>query len=172
MILRIQSALLLVIANSLGWFLVVFLSGFFLQKVSIDRFHYRKFPFRTFRWERWGKTYQKAVNIRKWKDRIPEAGGVFKGFGKRRAGLREKAYLETFARETCRAEAVHYAIIASLPVFAIWNPPAALFIMLPIVLAGNVPCILIQRYNRPRLIRLIDKGGGNNGGGKNAETDI
>ena len=88
---------------------------------------------------------------------MPEAGGVFEGFGKRHACRREAAYLETFARETCRAEVVHYTIMAALPVFVIWNPPVALLIMLPVVLAGNIPCIMIQRYNRPRLIELLKK---------------
>jgi len=154
MIIEIQSALALVIANSAAWFLVIFFAGFLMQKVPVTRFSYTKRPFRPGKWERCGDTYKK-IGIRRWKALMPEAGGVFDGFGKRQARHRDSAHLDTFARETCRAEVVHYIIMAALPPFAIWNPPSAMLIMLPVVIAGNLPCIVIQRYNRPRLVRLI-----------------
>lgn len=155
MVVRIDSAVLLIIVNSMAWFLVVFFSGFLWGKVPISRFCHERFPFRTHAFENEGKVYEKKLKIKRWKDIMPEAGGVFKGFQKRHAELRENEYLEAFVRETCRAEAVHYTIMAALPLFIIWNPPIALVIMLPIVVAGNLPCVIIQRYNRPRLLKLI-----------------
>lgn len=155
MIVRIDSAALLILANCMAWFLVIFFSGFLWGKVPVTRFRYGKFPFRTHVFEDHGRFYERRLKIKRWKGIMPEAGGVFKGFQKRHAQLRESRYLEAFVRETCRAEAVHYTIMAALPVFIIWNPPVALVIMMPIVIAGNLPCIIIQRYNRPRLLKLI-----------------
>lgn len=155
MIIQIENAILLIAANSLAWFAVIFLSGFLWRQRPPRMFDHERFPFKPFGFEQDGTMYEKKMKIKAWKDMMPEAGGVFKGFGKRHIELRDTAYLETFVRETCRAETVHYTIMAALPLFIIWNPPAAILIMIPIVLAGNIPCIIIQRYNRPRLLNLI-----------------
>jgi glycosyl-4,4'-diaponeurosporenoate acyltransferase len=157
MIIEVTSIAGLIISNSVGWFLVVFFTGFVVQKIPVDLFDYHTSIFRTFPWERRGTIYESVLKIKKWKDIMPEGGGVFKnGFGKRQAAERDFNYLETFARETCRAELVHWIIILALPLFFIWNPPVAVLIMVPIVLAGNIPCIIIQRYNRPRLVRMLE----------------
>ena len=89
---------------------------------------------------------------------MPEGGGVFRGgFEKRKADTRSINYLETFARETCRAELVHWVIILLLPLFFVWNPPLGVLIMLPLVVVLNLPFIMIQRYNRPRLVKILNK---------------
>jgi len=156
MIVQIDSAAVLIALNSLGWFIVVFLSGFLWRKASLNSFDCHRFPFRTYGFEKQGKVYEEKLKIKRWKAMMPEAGGVFRGFGKRRVRYRNVSYLKAFAKETCRAEIVHYSIMAALPLFIIWNPPLSLLIMMPIVVAGNLPCIIIQRYNRPRLLKIIE----------------
>lgn len=59
--------------------------------------------------------------------------------------------------ETWRGELCHWAALASTPVFALWNPPWAILIMTLCGLLLNIPCILVQRYNRIRLRRLVEK---------------
>ena len=45
--------------------------------------------------------------------------------------------------------------IACTPVFVLWNPPAGVALMAVYELAANLPCIAIQRYNRPRAQRAL-----------------
>jgi glycosyl-4,4'-diaponeurosporenoate acyltransferase len=102
--------------------------------------------------ERDGAAYER-LRIRRWKDRLPEAGGA-----KRVVGGRDRATLERFVVETRRAEWVHWAILGAVPVFVLWNPPAAMALVVGIAASFNVPCLLVQRYNRLRLLRLIRRG--------------
>ena len=62
--------------------------------------------------------------------------------------------LETMIKETCIAEFIHVLLcVFALPCLWIWPGwGSAAFIVLYIL--GNLPFIMIQRYNRPRLRRL------------------
>src|SRR5690349_19060265 len=60
--------------------------------------------------ERDGRLYER-VRIRRWKDRLPEAGALFSRDGSKRAlPGRSRAGLERFVLETRRAEYVHVAV--------------------------------------------------------------
>jgi len=66
----------------------------------------------------------------------------------------DRDYLARFILETCRAELAHVLPFLFYPLCLLWNPwPANLIMFLYAVLA-NVPFILIQRYNRARLLAL------------------
>ena len=108
-------------------------------------------------WERRGRAYER-LHIRRWKDRLPELGAVFRG-GVSKRSLRSAGTpdLERFGRETRRAELVHWAIPIVTPVFALWNPPWLLLAMAAYAVIANLPCLLVQRYNRGRLLRLIER---------------
>lgn len=100
-----------------------------------------------------GRAYEK-LHIRHWKGWLPDAGGWFGGRSKRnleggRSGLAR------FSAETRRAELVHWLVIAIAPVFAAWNPPPLLVVMVLYALVANVPCIVVQRYNRARIDRVL-----------------
>lgn len=106
--------------------------------------------------ERGGRAYERVLRIKAWKDALPEAGSLFRGgFSKRRVTRHDRAYLERFLAETRRAERAHWAILALGPVFFAWNPWWLAVAMLGYAIVANVPCILVQRYNRARLIRLL-----------------
>jgi glycosyl-4,4'-diaponeurosporenoate acyltransferase len=99
--------------------------------------------------ERDGAAYDRLW-IRRWKDRLPEAGGA-----KRVVGGRDRTTLERFVVETRRAEWVHWVILAAVPLFALWNPPLAMVLVVGVGVSFNLPCLLVQRYNRLRLQRVI-----------------
>jgi glycosyl-4,4'-diaponeurosporenoate acyltransferase len=106
--------------------------------------------------ERDGRVYERVLRIKAWKDLLPEAGSLFRGgFSKRRITRHDPAYLERFARETVRAERTHWAILALSPVFYLWNPWWLATAMLGYGVLANVPCLLVQRYNRARLERIL-----------------
>jgi len=104
---------------------------------------------RVARFERW-------LRIKDWKDALPEAGSLFRGgISKRHLEAHDRAYLERFAIETRRAEVTHWSILALGPVFFFWNPWWLAVVMLAYAVVANVPCIVVQRYNRARLGALL-----------------
>jgi glycosyl-4,4'-diaponeurosporenoate acyltransferase len=109
------------------------------------------------RWERDGRVYERLL-IRRWKDRVPELGGAFGGgVSKRALAAGDTSALDAFAAETRRAELVHWAIPAVTPVFVLWNPPWLLAAMVAYAVVANLPCLLIQRYNRGRVLRVAGR---------------
>lgn len=102
------------------------------------------------------KFYEK-IGIRKWKDKIPEMGQLCH-FKKDKISSNELKYVDKFLVETCYAEIVHYGMIAvGLFIIIIIPFEYVLNYSLPLVLINtflNLPPILIQRYNRPKLLLL------------------
>jgi glycosyl-4,4'-diaponeurosporenoate acyltransferase len=87
---------------------------------------------------------------------IPEAGTFFAdGFSKRRVVTRDPAYLERFLIETRRAELAHWLVMVIAAVFVLWNPWWMVMIMVAYAFVANIPCLLVQRYNRARLLRVL-----------------
>ena len=61
-------------------------------------------------------------------------------------------------QETCVAEIVHIAVsILGLRCLWMWPGAGGVTVTVIYILLLNLPFILIQRYNRPRLIRLQQK---------------
>lgn len=108
-----------------------------------------------------GRWYERRVRIRAWKDRLPEAGALFAGgVSKRRIGGRGRDVLERFVVETRRAEWAHWLIMAAAPAFFLWNSWPVGVAMIGYALAANLPCLLVQRYNRARLLRTLARARG------------
>jgi len=107
-------------------------------------------------WEQNGRFYEKYFKIKSWKGMLPDGAALFKkGFRKKSLVSLDKEYLRQFVLETCRAEFVHWLVILFSPVFFIWNPVWAGIIMIIYALFANLPCIIAQRYNRLRFLRII-----------------
>ncbi|MEY2447892.1 MAG: glycosyl-4,4-diaponeurosporenoate acyltransferase [Acidimicrobiaceae bacterium] len=105
--------------------------------------------------ERGGRLYER-FGIKRWKDRLPEAGALFTGgISKRSVRTRDRDVLERFVIETRRAEWTHWTIMLAAPVFLVWNWWWVEIVMVAYALAANLPCLLVQRYNRARLARLL-----------------
>ena len=94
--------------------------------------------------------------MHRWKDLLPDGAAWFgKGFPKARLRARDTGYLAQFARETCRGEFVHWVVLLAGPLFLLWNPGWMGVAMLLYAVLANLPCIVVQRYNRGRLLRLV-----------------
>jgi glycosyl-4,4'-diaponeurosporenoate acyltransferase len=104
-------------------------------------------------WERSGRAYERLA-IRRWKDKLPEAGAVFGGPSKRHISGRAPADLERFAAETRRAELVHWVVPLAVIAFPLWNPWPITAVMVFYAAVANVPFVLVQRYNRARIARV------------------
>nr|WP_122012340.1 glycosyl-4,4'-diaponeurosporenoate acyltransferase [Maliibacterium massiliense] len=103
-----------------------------------------------------GAFYQKHFAIVKWKDVMPTATKLLHlGFSKGSLRSLSPEYLQTFIVETCRAELTHLMLILLSPLFYLWNTPGWGTAMMLCGILGNVPYIMIQRYNRPRFMRML-----------------
>ncbi|MDW0113292.1 hypothetical protein QT711_08830 [Sporosarcina saromensis] len=76
-------------------------------------------------------------------------------FSKRQMHGRDSTSLSLFLLESRRAEFVHWLMIVPSFLFFLWNPLWAAWLNVLYAVLFNVPLIIIQRYNRPRLERII-----------------
>ena len=111
--------------------------------------------YRSRAWERDGAIYQTVFAVRRWKAALPSGGQALGSFSMARLASSDAAYLRRWCVETCRAELAHWLQIAVMPLFMLWNPPQATAMLALYALAVNLPCIIAQRYNRPRLQRAL-----------------
>jgi glycosyl-4,4'-diaponeurosporenoate acyltransferase len=100
--------------------------------------------------------YERHLAIRRWKPWLPDAGDALPG-GLRKASLarRDRAQLGRLVQETRRAELVHGMLWPFWMVTSLWLPPAGVLLNLAFACAFNLPCLLVQRYNRLRLARTL-----------------
>jgi glycosyl-4,4'-diaponeurosporenoate acyltransferase len=113
--------------------------------------------FRIRSWEKDGRFYQRPLRIKRWRGVIPDGGGLFKGgFPKKSLESSDTGYLKIFFYETKRAELTHWLAMIPAPIFFLWNIWWAGIIMIVYAIVANVPCIMLQRFNRARLYRVLE----------------
>ena len=145
----------LILTNILGWFILQTGLAWGATYMPITCFKPAMKLFRSRCFEQGGRLYEKCFFIKLWKHHLPEGARYLRrGFRKKKLTNRDPQYLRTFCAETCRAEAAHWAQLACAPLFFMWNPPWAGCVMIIYALAANMPCIMAQRYNRIRLLRI------------------
>ncbi len=139
---------LVLAANIFGWPLLHIAIGFVAFRIPPHLFARDTWLTASRSWERDGHIYRNWLCIRKWKLLLPDGGPWLGGLAKRKLLKRNPDSLAQFLIETRRAEIAHWCMLACLPVFFLWNPPWARWVMAAYALAANLPCILAQRYNR------------------------
>ena len=131
-----------------------FFAGRFIPKSWI---HPDSFPFRAYRFENKGKLYDK-FGVRKWQSKVIDMSKLFPRFipQKKLEGDVMSA-MPLMIKETCIAELIHWLLI--IPGFyclSLWNGPGGVMIVILYEL-GNIPYIIIQRYNRPRFTAMLKR---------------
>ena len=122
------------------------------------RFRPDRFPFRPRKWEKNGRVYTKLA-VDRWKTLVPDMSRLFPDMVKKQlpadTGAITAAQAASLVQETCRAEVVHTAsCLLGLAFLWLWPGWGGVIMLAVWVLLANLPFILIQRYNRPRLVRL------------------
>lgn len=138
-------------------FVHIAVSWYFEKGIRRKVFQPDKFPFRIYRVERECWIYENLFRVKSWKNRIPDGAKWFGGFEKAHLRERSPEFLEEFRRETCRGELAHWVQMVVLWGFVMWNPGMAATVMIVYGMISNLPCIVIQRYNRCRLERFLQK---------------
>lgn len=150
-----------VFADFVAWFIIHM--GVSLLTLHLpDRWFERDtFLYRTRNWEQTGFIWQRLFHVRNWKHRLPDGAAILKkGFVKKQLQATDSNYLTAFISESRRAELTHWIAMPFSLFFFLWNPAAAGWFMILYALIINLPCIIAQRFNRPRLqkiLKLLDK---------------
>lgn len=128
------------------------------NRIKRSKFNSNSFFFRTRRWEKNGDIYDTVFLIKKWKRFLPDGAAVTKG-GYRKKKLNEKTpeNLEIYIAESCRVELQHFLSILPFWIFGLFAPTKVIIIMLLYAVTVNLPCIIAQRYNRPRVAKVLAK---------------
>jgi len=126
--------------------------------VKRDNIDYTRFPYCTHSFEKGGRLYDK-IGIRRWKDKVPDMSNFLKNLVKKEIKAEStSADILRQIQETCVAEMIHFVLILlSLAVFFYWRSKWAILFEAIYIFILNLPFILIQRYNRPRLIKLYQR---------------
>ena len=114
-----------------------------------------KKPYAPWKIESGGRLY-KALKVHKWKDKLPDMSRVSPMMVKKSISLSNASAeaISKIATETCVAEMIHDALILCAPgLYLIWPDPIGAIIAV-IYALSNIPFIIIQRYNRPTLVKL------------------
>lgn len=131
-----------------------FITGRLLPKDRLDPdcALFRPLPF-----EDEGRWYEK-LHIRRWQSKVPDMSRLLPSLmpPKNLTGS-FKDRLPLMIRETCVAELIHLALAAAgLYCVKLWPGVGGRVVAL-LSLLGNLLFVAIQRYNRPRLMRLWHK---------------
>ncbi|MCR5761647.1 MAG: hypothetical protein K6F82_06645 [Sphaerochaetaceae bacterium] len=142
-----------------AWYVVIMggvanLAGRFIPR----KFNFESGLFAPHKWEKNGKIYQEKLKIKSWKDSMMDMSKASEKAQSKDVGqdLSSK-HLYTLLQETCVAEVVHIALIIlglSLLFFIEW--PYNLFWEAAYLVFNSLD-IIIQRYNRPRLVSIYKR---------------
>lgn len=129
-------------------FLMRLAVGFTVDSIFHNKIDYKKSWFCEKKFE---KPLYKILKVKKWKDKMPT-------FSPETFDLKTHS-LEEIASAMCQAELVHFIIIilSFVPMFAIfiWDGFCPFFITSVLSAILDSSFVIIQRYNRPRIIRMI-----------------
>lgn len=145
-----------VVVDIVAWAVIGTVAGYAAHRAPVARFAEDGPLTRLRDFERDGRWYEQRIGIKRWKGRLPEAGGLFRdGFSKRSLRSESVDELERFVVETRRAEVTHWVVMGAGPFFLLWNPWGLGLVMVGYGVVANLPCLVVQRYNRARLQRVV-----------------
>ena len=114
-----------------------------------------RFPYKSFVFERDGDIYNK-LRIMSWKTKLPDMSIIITKVVPRfmpRKRLNNEKQIPVLIKETCIAESTH--IIASVLGFGcvLIGDGIVGWLVASVFLLLNIPFVIMQRFNRPRLIK-------------------
>ena len=143
--------------DAIVWLLLHLVISVVIQRIPVTWFVQNDWLFKQFSWEWEGRVWQQFFNVKKWKGHIPD-GTLFirNGYDKSALHGRDQTSLSLFLLESRRAEFVHWLTIVPSVLFFLWNPIWAAWLNVAYAVLFNLPLIIVQRFNRPRLEKLIN----------------
>lgn len=118
-------------------------------------FRHDRFPYRLLKPEKNGSVYR-LLAVHRWKEKFPDMSVFLPGMipSKKLPETMNAFQAERMVQETCIAEFIHSLLcITGLGCVIIWKGIGGISIAVLYVLA-NLPYCVIQRYNRPKLVKI------------------
>lgn len=130
----------------------------FIGEAMPRSFRTEKGIFSVFGWENEGRIYEKMFHVTAWKDSMTDASKMFRGVKSKNTGRRpDRNALSSMIQEMCVSEACHW-ILTVLGVSLIWLIRSSWkWLFFTGYTLFNLADIIIQRYNRPRLVKMYVK---------------
>ncbi len=142
------------------WYLILTgVIAFFAGRLLPKRwFRPDLFPYRSYGFERDGRIYEK-LGIRKWQNKVPDMSRVLpKWMPAKNLSGNYRERMPRMLQETCVAELIHSLLcVTGLYCLKLYPGIGGILIYVLYAVFFNLPFILIQRYNRPRLLKLTKR---------------
>ena len=130
------------------------MSFFIGRLLPKEWFHADRFPYRCAPWE--AKLYR-VLRVHDWQDKAPDMSKIVpKLIPAKKLDSDFRAQLPRMLQETCVAEFTHFVLILlGFYALRLWPGTGGAVVTAIYILFGNLPFLIIQRYNRPRLQKLL-----------------
>ena len=142
--------------NCVRYYVTISIVAFILGRIMPKHWmRWDVFPFKCAEFEKNGKIYER-IGIRFWQKKVPDMSKIFPFLmpPKNMQGDYQNR-LPLMIQETCVAELVHGILcVLGLHGLRLWPGAGGFAVSMIYVCFLNLPFVLIQRYNRPRLVRL------------------
>jgi len=142
------------------WYLIItgviaFFAGRLIPK---NWFRPDLFPYRSYKFEQDGRIYDK-LKVRKWQNKIPDMSKILpKVMPPKNLSGNFRERMPRMLQETCVAEMIHSVLcVTGLRCLKLYPGIGGVIIVILYIVVFNLPFIIIQRYNRPRLIKLTQR---------------
>lgn len=141
-----------------AWILIHLSVGFCCSRIPVSRFNPQKHWYLTQSWEKDGEVYERIFHVRVWKKFVPSGGKLYPNtFSLQKLSTFRPEYLELWLKESCRAEFCHWVMMVPGFLFFLWNTVEVGWWMVVYAVVNNIFPIVMQRFNRPRVRRLISR---------------
>lgn len=139
------------------WPLIQYMAAYLCHKLPEDFYKKDHWLFTSRTFEKNGQLYGKVFRVHRWKHLLPDGSIKRKDLRYKKKHLSDFSVegLEKFLVESRRAELTHWIPIPFFWVFGLFTPLEVIFYMFLYAGLVNLPCILVQRYNRPRVEKLL-----------------
>ncbi len=145
--------------NCFFYLVIVGIISFLFGRIVPKKwFHADRFPFRAFRFEDEGRIYNK-LHVRSWHNKVLDMSKILpKMMPAKNLSGDYKSRLPLLLQETCVAELIHSLnCVAALYCLKLYPGMGGIIVTLLYIVFLNLPYIIIQRYNRPKLQKLAKR---------------
>jgi glycosyl-4,4'-diaponeurosporenoate acyltransferase len=145
------------ILDIVAWIIFHLGIGYSSTKIPLIKLDPDHMFFKTATWEKEGMIYDQVFHIRSWKRFIPDGSLLYKGtFSIKNITKMDITYLQRWICESIRSEICHWAMIVPGFFFFLWNTFQIGWLMVLYAIVNNLVPIILQRYNRPRIRKLLE----------------
>lgn len=131
------------------------LTGLFAPRLPDKRLQRDQFLLRMWPWET--PMRYRRLRVPWFAARLPELGSAFGGESKSTIPGREAEALHMYVRELRRAEIVHWVSFFTWVPLIFFNPWWLTLAFAVIVITGNALFLMVLRFNRARVVRLLNR---------------